>query len=55
MGKESFERLGEVGEFVSFSTAITDSEEPGMYAKYSQMASKTGCGKTDGWIDELLD
>ena len=29
-GKELVESLGEVGELVSFSTAITDSEEPGM-------------------------
>ena len=46
-GKELLESLGEVGELVSFSTAISDSEEPGMYAKYSQMASETGGGKAD--------
>ena len=45
--KELVESLGEVGEFVSFSTAITDSEELGMYTKYSQMASETGGGKAD--------
>ena len=53
--KELVESLGEVGEFVSFSTAITDSEEPGMYAEYSQMASETGGAQADGWIGGLLD
>ena len=46
-GKELVESLGEVGEFVSFSTAISDSEELWIYAKYTQMASETGCGKGD--------
>ena len=41
------ESLGEVGEFVSFSTAMTDAEEPGMYAECAQVASETGCGKRD--------
>ena len=41
------ESLGEVGEFVSFSTATADSKELGMYAKCRQMASETCGGKFD--------
>ena len=46
-GKELVESLGEVGEFVSFSTATADSKEPGMFSKYTQMATETGGGKAD--------
>ena len=41
-GKEFVEGWGEVGEFVSFSTAMTDAEECGMYAERAQMVSETG-------------
>ena len=41
-GKELVESLGEVGEFVSFSTTVTDAEEFGMYAECTQVASETG-------------
>ena len=46
-GKELLESLGEVGEFVSFSATISDSEELWIYAKYTQMASETSGGKAD--------
>ena len=41
-GKEFVESLGEIGEFVSFSTSVTDTEELGMYAECAQVASETG-------------
>ena len=54
-GKELVESLGEIGEFVSFSTSVTDTEELGMYAECAQVASETGGSKTDGWIGGLMD
>ena len=47
--------MGEIGEFVSFSTAMTDAEEFGMYAECAQVASETGGSKRDGWIGGSMD
>ena len=54
-GKELVESLGEIGEFVSFSTTVTDAEEFGMYAECGQVASEAGGSKRDGWIGGLMD
>ena len=54
-GKELVESLGEIGEFVSFSTSVTDAEKFWMYAECGQVASETGGSKTDGWIGGWMD
>ena len=45
-GKELVESLGEIGEFVSFPTSVTDAEELGMYAERGQVVSETGGSDT---------